>query len=1199
MKLREIFRFELAYQVRRPWPWLAFAVLAVFSFQNTRVGIVPVTLPQDFILNSPFIIAAVTVFSCLIWLLVASAIPGEAGARDVHTGIHPLTYTLPVSRTDYVGGRFLAAFALNALILLGVQVGSLLAAHAPGIDPGIIGPFRPAAYLAAYAFIALPNALIATTLQFSLALLSGRAMAAYLGSMILVFLSIPVSVFIMFALGQPGLAKMTDPIAFLAIMNAMMLEWTLVEKNVRMFTLEGAMLWNRLLWIGIALVTLAAVRMRFRFVHRTAFDLRSLLPRRFTANRSVPDHGLPARAAIIVPHVRQSFRLATRVQQMLSIAGSSFRLLATNPAGLFLLTIFPLFVVLVLVTEAMHWGVPRLLPTGSVLNDMTAPLTQVTDFRVIVPLLIVYFAGELIWRERDTGLSDYVDTTSVSEWVLFLGKFLGLALILVAYVGSMTAAGLIAQAIRGYHDLQIGLYVQVLFGLQLTEYLLFAVLAMLVHTVVSHKHGGLLAALVAFFLMVFAPRLGIEHSLLIYTAGPEWSYTDVRGFGSSLGPWLWFKVYWAAWALLLAVAARVLWVRGRESGVRTRLRIARRRFTRVTFGIAAFAVILILVLGGFIFYSTNVLHEYRTSAESAERAAEYERRYGRYEGVPQPLREATELHIEIYPDRGAATMRGSYLLVNRDIVPIDSVHVETLAGVETRIAFDRAATLVLKDEDLDHSIYALQEPLPPGGSLTLEFELEIEPRGFRHSGAVTPIVPNGTHFTGGALPVIGYRPGRELVSAEDRRKHGLPRQVTFPTPDDVAPEVAASTGTTFDAVIGTVEDQVAVAPGVLRREWTEGDRRYFHYSSDVPIVGQFMFFSADYAVHRERRNGVDIQVYNDPLHTELRERMLRSVRASLDYFSSQFGPYPYPFLQIIEQPAKGMGMGVDGSGVITALEGMFSLNPQDGDVDAVFQITAHEMGHQWWGVQLRYAYAEGAIVLSEGLAWYSAMQVVKHANGAGQLRQFMSFMREPYPWPPIRTGLPLLRAMDPWAGYRKAPYALYALSEYMGEDRVNGALASLLQNRRGHEATTLDLYRELQAAAPDSLQYLLHDLFETNTFWELDAERATARQTDTGTWQVTLDVNARKVVADSAGVETELAMDEWVPIGVFARGESNDELSEPLYLEMHRIRSGEQTITVTVQREPVLAGIDPHHLLDWVEKGNDDNIERVTIGGGG
>lgn len=51
----------------------------------------------------------------------------------------------------------------------------------------------------------------------------------------------------------------------------------------------------------------------------------------------------------------------------------------------------------------------------------------------------------------------------------------------------------------------------------------------------------------------------------------------------------------------------------------------------------------------------------------------------------------------------------------------------------------------------------------------------------------------------------------------------------------------------------------------------------------------------------------------------------------------------------------------------------------------------------------------------------------------------------------------------------------------------------------------------------------------------------------------------------------------------------------PLYVRKHRIRSGEQTITVTVPRKPVLAGIDPYHLLDWEEGEDDDNIEGVRV----
>jgi len=271
MKFWGIFRFELRYQLRRPWPWLSMAVLLVFALVSTRVAIVPVTLPQDFILNSPFIITTVSVFSCQIWLLVAPAVAGEAAARDVHTGLHPLVYASPVSKTEYLGGRFLAALVLNALILLAVQVGSLLAAYAPGVNPDIIGPFRPAAYLSAYVSIGLTNALIATSMQFSAALLSGRPMVAYVGSMGLFFLSYPVTVFLYFSrIARPEIALLTDPIGVFAIMNEMMSNWTIVEKNVRMFTLEGPMLLNRLLWLGISVTTLAFVYLRFRFAHRAA-----------------------------------------------------------------------------------------------------------------------------------------------------------------------------------------------------------------------------------------------------------------------------------------------------------------------------------------------------------------------------------------------------------------------------------------------------------------------------------------------------------------------------------------------------------------------------------------------------------------------------------------------------------------------------------------------------------------------------------------------------------------------------------------------------------------------------------------------------------------------------------------------------------------------------------------------------------------
>ena len=171
---------------------------------------------------------------------------------------------------------------------------------------------------------------------------------------------------------------------------------------------------------------------------------------------------------------------------------------------------------------------------------------------------------------------------------------------------------------------------------------------------------------------------------------------------------------------------------------------------------------------------------------------------------------------------------------------------------------------------------------------------------------------------------------------------------------------------------------------------------------------------------------------------------------------------------------------------------------------------------------------------------------------------------------------------------------MYALSEYIGEDRVNAGLRRLREAHASAEPplpTTLDLYRELQAVTPDSLRYLLHDLLAANTLWELETVRAVAEATEAGAWQVTLDVRARKLVVDTADVETDVPMDDWVQIGVFAPAQEGEETGEPLYLQTHRVRAGEQTITVTVPSEPARAGIDPYHLL--IDLATDDNVAEV------
>jgi ABC-2 type transport system permease protein len=1214
MKLLGIFRFEFAYQARRLSTWLPFAALAVVAYLFIRQNVVADALYADFHLNSPFIIAVVTVFCSLFWLLVAAGVAGEIAARDVETGMHPLTYTAPVSKAEHLGGRFLAVLAINALILLAVPLGVMLAVYASGVDPEIVGPFRPAAYLAAYAFLALPNALLGTAVQFAWATLGRRAVGSYVGSVML-FGVVYAGIFaVMFFLERRELAELLDAFGHLTVVD-LTLNWTPIEKSTRLVVLEGALLRSRLLWLGIAVATLALTYARFRFEHLAAKPWWSRIVRRRDAHAPTPPASGIATSPISVPRVRQTFGWATRARQMLAIAWDSFRVIAKSRGGLVVTIPIALIAVMILPEHMENMGTPLLPRTEYVLTFLTASLTNPITVWVIIPMLIVLWAGELVWREREAGLAEITDAAPVPEWVPFLGKVLGLGLVLAVWMAVLMAIGIILQARMGYGRFEVGLYLKVLFGLQLPEYLLFAVLALVVQGLVSQKYVGHFVALVVYAFILFAARLGIQHNLLVYGSAPDWVYTDMRGFGPSLGPWRWFMLYWAAWALLLAVAARLLWVRGLERSPRVRLRLARGRLTRPTAAVAAAAAGLVVGLGGFIFYNTNVLNPYRSASDLMDLRAEYERRYGRYADAPQPRLAGVRLRVEIHPKRRAMEVRGTYHLVNHTVAPIDTLHLAPAPSGRTgSVTLDRPARRVNAEDGLWHHVYALETPLRPGDSVRLAFTVHHEPRGFRN-GAFDPglsVTAKSTYFRSqDLLPEIGYQAARELLKPGERRAYGLPERSLLPTLDDAeAGEdvtgqagIAAPERMDFEAVMGTDADQVAVAPGVLRRTWREGGRRYFHYATDARI-GSYAFFSAPYAVHEEvwtppagGGQPVAIQVYHHPAHAANLDRMLRSVRGSLDYYTRAYGPYPHgPLIRLVENPGGGMGAHAEAS-TIDYTEGLSRYNPaaDPRGLDMPFAIFAHEMAHQW---QVPHAFAEGAPLLSESFAWYAAMGVVERAYGREHLERLRRFFRQPSPIPPIRQSVPLLRALDPYAAYRKGPFALFALSEYMGEARVNLAFRRVIEPHRSAAlpgATSLDLYRELQGVTPDSLRYLLRDLFAANTFWELETERATAARTAAGAWQVTLRIKARKVTVDPAGVETEVPMDEWIPVGVFApSGRQGPEFGETLYLRSHRIRSGRQTITVTVPKRPSDAGIDPYLLLIDLERF--DNVEEVEVG---
>ena len=1180
----EILRFELVRQLSRPLLWLFVAVFGYLAFAATSDGVTGAGRSDDVFFNAPVDVAAYGIIVGMISLMVAAVLAGDAAARDAQTRIDPLVYALPLGRVQYLLGRFLAPFLIHAVVLLVAVAGIALLPLLPAADPEIMGPFRPGAFAMAYLWFMLPNALFAHAIMFATASLTRRAITAFAAGGLLFFLSLFVPEFIGGQLQHWTFARWFDPSGYAAV-RIYMDTWAPAQQNALLLPMEGMILWNRLFWLGAALLVVGGLIARFRFAHHA--------PR--ASGRSVTDLAEPDAmpADVAVPRASRTFDAGSRARQLAAAFALALRQIAHSRGILFLL-VGPVLLFFAMPEMLEHIGVP-LEPSTS---RLLLAFQRAAVLSSTIPLvLVLVFTGELIWSERDARLSAMVDAAPVPDWVLMTGKLLALLPMLLVHQALLFAVAIGVQRVLGYTNHDFALLAQGLFGVQMVDYVLFGALAVAVHALVNHKYVGHLVMIVVWMMSRMAYRFGIEHDMLAYSSAPAIVHSDMTGYGWSVGPWLWHKLYWLGWALLLLAAARVLWPRGGESALLWRLRAARVRL-RSALPLAIGAAAIVVVAGGFTFWNTNVLNEHTTAGEGAARRAAYERAYSRYAGSPQPALTAMSLRVGLHPSRGRARIDGRYVLANRGAEPIDTLHIATSLALETdSVRFDRPARALARDARLGHGIYLLERPLAPGDSIVMSFVLRHEPRGF--GGRPNPVRPNGVMLDqADVLPRIGYQRDRELVAAAERRKRGMPARVAVPPLEDVAarydPRRAAATS--LDIVIATDSGHTAVAPGRLRRSWIEDGRRWFHYTTDVPVRDSWVLLSARYARRTGTFGDVDIEVLYHPGHTAGVERLLRSVRTSLADFTERFGPYPFGTVRFAESPGWGTGASAH-PGFVDFDEGFAILDASRDrrEIDFVFGVVAHEVAHQWWGHQLVPAYVEGAPLLTESLAWYSALGAVEREYGREHLRRMLAMLRESYLTPRTRAGVPLLRADDWFQAYRKGAFAMQALREYIGQDEVDGALRALLGRHAAPNAplaTSLDLYAALQAAAPDSMQYLLHDLFEENTYWDLRTDSARAERIDGDRWRVTLDVRVSKSVVDTAGVESARPMNDHVDVAVFGAAPAPGARGAELYRERRRLASGSHRLVVEVTGEPERAGIDPDAIL--IDTYDGDNVEPVS-----
>ena len=1210
-----IFLFELKYRLRRPATWIYFIVLALMGGLITSAagGIfgagTNISLGGDgghVHVNSPFSLnAAISLLSCF-GILITSAIMGNPVYRDFEHRTYALFFTKPISKASYLGGRFFGSLAVCALVFGGILLGTWVGGLLPGVEADKFGPNHLSYYLRPFLVFVLPNLLFTGAIFFTLATLTRNILSTYIGA-VLLLVGYLISSSFLSDLDNINLASMLDAFGLGASYYTTRY-LTAAEKNTILIPLSRYILLNRAFWVGLGVALLALCYFRFQF---SAFASDKAPSKKSRAASALAELvAAPMGGRLVLPRVTQLFSNAMSLRQYWSLTKLEFRGIVRS---VYFAAIVGAGVIFLLVSG---WQVGKIYDTTT--YPVTAEMVELLSgtFALFILIIITYYAGELVWRERDAGVAQITDALPVPNWVPFLSKLSALGLVQVVLLGVVMACGLLLQTLKGYFHYEPGLYLQTLFGFKLIDYLLLCVLAMLVQVIVNNKYLGHFVMVVYYLATIFQSQMGINHKLLDYAGNPATPYSDMNGYGHFVTSFTWFKLYWAAGALLLALVANIFWVRGTDAAFVRRRTEASRRWGRPAWTALALGLLVMLSAGSFIFYNTNVENRYLTPKAQQKLQLGYEQHYRRFKDLAQPRVVAVNLKTDLYPATRRVHIDGSIWLKNRHARALDTVIVQVPQRARVRkMELGRpAAALVLDDSAVNVRFYRLARPLAPGDSLEMTTVLDYGETGFPNSGSNTDIVQNGIFMNNGNyLPSIGYQEQGELGDDDVRKRNGLkPKDRMAPATDLAARQnmglAQDADWIRFETTLSTSADQLAVAPGRLLKDWKQGDRRYFHYKMEQPMLNFYTFLSARYQVYKDAwtdsagHRVVPIEIYYQPGHEYNLKSMAAAVKESFAYYTKNFGPYQHTQVRILEFP-KYASFAQSFAGTIPFSESIgfiAKVDPNDPeDIDYPFYVTAHEIAHQWWGHQVAGGNVQGETMLVETMAQYSALMVMKHHYGAHTMGKFLDYELNSY----LRgraferkKEVPLAKVENQgYIHYRKGSVVMYALQDYIGEAQVNTALHSFLAQHKFETApytTAPELVAEFRKVTPDSLQNLVTDMFDRITLYENRITDAAVKKLPNGKFQVNFTVSSKKLVADSLGTERPAAENDYLPLAVFAAPGKDKKPLPPLLLTKRRLHAGDNKFEFITAREPAKVVVDPYHeFIDRVQKDNSQEVK--------
>ena len=1170
------------------------------------------TTSSNLIVNSPLAINGIIGQIATYVNFIIPTVIGATVYRDFKYNSHTLLFAYPFNKLQYLAGKFFSGLFITVLITLSIGLGFLLASVLPFANAELLGPIHLGAYFQSYVLFVVPNIFFIGSLIFMLVTLTRNQ---YIGFIFVIILLLAQALIANLTnnVDDKFMASLIEPYGNQAL-SYVTRYWTIEEQNTLMIPLDKVIVYNRLIWIGVGLIALTVTYFSFSFTQSPLTWGRKKKGDRVTKNN------FGSIIKVNLPKVAYDYSFISYFKTALRLSKFEFQTIVKNWIFITLMVILMVFIVISGYTLGQGLMGTRTFPVTWKVIEL------INEFiGIFLSILIYLFSGILLNNSSTTRMNLLVDATPVPNWSLLLSKFIALVemVAVVFLVGILS--GTMIQIYYGYYNFEFGQYFTDLFGFQLIDYVIVILFSLFIQSFFRNYLIGFFVILIVQMIPMALRKFGIEQSVFQFNSGPGYSYSDMDGFGVVRG-YFYYKLYWLLFGLVLYALTLLFWRRGIISSAKERLRLFAKRFKAPVVVPLILAVLAFLGLGYGLYYQEVKLEPYYTSQEYEKQSVDFEKKYKKFEKYAQPRIVDVKVAMDLYPEKRNYKAVVDYVMVNKSEKAIDSLFLNYGKNFKG-IKFNRDYQLISNDTVMDFDIYRLNQPLNPGDSLKVQ--MVVENRSNTWLKDRSPVIENGTFINNSIFPSFGYNDQIEIQDNDIRKKYNLPDRERMAEPND--PEARKNTyisneadWITFETTVSTAGDQIAIAPGYLQKEWQKDGRNYFHYKMDQKMLNFYAFNSGRYEVKREKWNNLNLEIYYQKGHEYNLDRMMEALKKSLAYYSENFGPYQHKQARIIEFP-RTMGTFAQAfANTMPFSEAIGFIADVDEDdpngVDYPFSVVSHEMAHQWWAHQVIGANVKGATLLSESLAEYSSLKVLEKEYGKFQMRKFLKEALDSYlkgrAWEWKEENPLMYNENQQYIHYNKGSLVLYAMSDYLGEKKFNDILKEFVARVKFQEApytNSIEFVNHLKANTPDSLQYLITDMFETITLYDNKVEDVKVTPLKDGKYKVDIsfvvskyrtspkgeqmfkDANGKTMTAKIGKKEVKsYPLKDYVEIGVFGakKLKGKHEYENELYNKKYMIDKIENKVSIIVDEKPYEVGVDPYNKL--IDRDSNDNRQKVN-----